>query len=272
MVRARWDASASIKIRVYFTFNNLNIYIFKIAFLHGPVMSTVASQYLFKETRLNLEPKRPESRITITLPSHNSSLLSRPQGKRIVSPDSSVEFDENSFARKHLAADAGIFFRKLHRNPRNFLWRLLDERKILEVRSVDLSQDKQTKNEASLIVSFQFPSAIKPFGLCIAEPLDRDGIDIFALTTSLELFTLAIHKDFFTKAVTTEIDIDQWCRIFVPSSFGFKQPYRIFAKSSLELFLSLHDGSLMRLVRKPGDNGELVCATVRRGVWLIFNL
>lgn len=219
-------------------------------------MSNIATQYLYQESRLNLEPSCPNSRILISLPSLNSSLLSRAQAKRTILPDNYFGYDENTFSKTHLALEAGLFCRRRFRYPRNFLWRILDERRVLEIRSVDLSQDKQARNEAVLVVSIRFPSPIKPFGLALAEPQDRDGIDVFVLTTSPDLYTLSLHKDFFSKLSATDVDAEQWCKSYAPSSFGFKQPYRLFARSSLELFLSLHDGSLMRLVRKSGDNGE----------------
>ncbi|KAL0260882.1 hypothetical protein SLS55_004574 [Diplodia seriata] len=221
-------------------------------------MATSTAPLLYRETRLNLDPPYAGSTIGVTLPPHSTSaFLSRPKGKRIVVEEGNTSSDETSFARRHLAAsDASIFFRRKHPYPRTFLWRILDDRKVLELRSVDLTVDRHHKGEAILTLLLSFPNAIRPFGVALAERDDRDALNVFVLTTANELYTLDLHKDFFIRPAATEIDVDVWCKTCVPSAFSFRYPYRIVASSAVELLVSLHDGGLLRLNRTAASDGS----------------
>ncbi|KAF2088828.1 hypothetical protein K490DRAFT_72530 [Saccharata proteae CBS 121410] len=221
-------------------------------------MATTTAPYLYTEARLNLDAPYAGSTIGFTLPPHSSApFLSRPRGQRAVVDDGYPSSNEVSFARRHLASsDASIFFRRKHPYPRSFLWRILDDRKVLEVRSVDLSIDPEHKGEAILTLLLSFPNAIRPYGVALAEPGERDALNIFVVTTANELYTLNLHKDFFIRTAATEIDVEDWCKTFVPSAFSFRYPYRLVAASAEDLWVSLHDGGLLRLTREAGDDGS----------------
>lgn len=225
--------------------------------LDGAAMATSTAPLLYRETRLNLDPPYAGSTVGITLPPHSTStFLSRPKGRRVIVEEGNTSSDETSFARRHLAAnDASIFFRRKHPYPRTFLWRVLDDRKVLELRSVDLTVDRHHKGEAILTLLLSFPNPIRPFGIALAEREDRDTLNVFVLTTANELYTLDLHKDFFTRLAATEVDIDVWCKTCSPSAFSFRYPYRIVATSALELLVSLHDGGLLRLNRTAASDG-----------------
>ncbi|KAF2761656.1 hypothetical protein EJ05DRAFT_507300 [Pseudovirgaria hyperparasitica] len=230
-------------------------------------MSTTPASHLYKEIRLDLEQFQRHSTIAITLPSSNAaSFLSRSQHKRTILNENFVEQDENAFARRHLASEGSVFFRSLNKYPRSFLWRLLDDRKVLEIRSVDPTRDisraksrekEGTHPEAFLTFLLAFPTAIKPFGIALADLEDRDAIAVFAITTSNEIYTITLAKTFFSKPEASEQDPSEWCKIHTPTSFSFRYPYRLVAVSALELWVSLHDGGLLRLTRKPGDDGTV---------------
>ncbi|KAF2145783.1 uncharacterized protein K452DRAFT_265108 [Aplosporella prunicola CBS 121167] len=220
-------------------------------------MATTTAPFLYREARLNLDPPYAGSTIGITLPPHNSSFLSRTKAKRVVLTEDLTSSDETAFARRHLApSEASIFFRRKHPYPRSFQWRILDDRKVLELRSVDLSIDRQHKGEAVLTILLSFPNPIRPFGVAFAEPDERDALNIFVLTTANELYTLNLHKEFFVRPAATEIDVEDWCKTYSPSAFSFRYPYRIVATSAQELLVSLHDGGLLRLTRKAADDGS----------------
>lgn len=224
--------------------------------------------YLYKEARLNLEQAFPGSTIAVSLPSHTSPTFgSRPQPKRTVISEKYIDQDEDEFAKRHLASEGSIFFRRIHKYPRSFLWRILDDRRVLEIQSIDLDQDYDNQAEATLTLLLSFPTTIRPFGVAFSEPEDRDALNVFVLTTSNDLYTLNLHRDFFIKPTATDIDIGDWCKTFMPSSFSFRQPYRLIATSAVELLVSLHDGGLMRLSRKPGDDGEF---TLHTGQYLVL--
>lgn len=219
-------------------------------------MEPPQTAHLYKETRLNLEPAHAGSTVAISLPSNNNgSFLSRPQAKRTILSDSYVEQDETSFARRNLATEASIYFRRIHKYPRCFLWRILDDRKVLEIRSIDLDSEKFSK-EATLVLLLEFPTSIRPFGIAFAEPEERDALTVFALTTSNELYTITLHKELFVRLAATETDVKDWCKSFTPAVLSFRTPYRLVATNANELLLSLHDGGLLRLTRKAGEDGR----------------
>ncbi|OCK76685.1 hypothetical protein K432DRAFT_305825 [Lepidopterella palustris CBS 459.81] len=216
--------------------------------------------YLHKEARLNLEPAFPGSTIAISLPNPTTStFLARPQQKRTIVTEKYIDQDEDSFARRHLASEASIYFRRIHKYPRTFLWRILDDRKVLEIQSIDLSQDYDSVGEANLTLLLSFPEAIRPFGVAFAEPEDGDALNAFVLTTSNYLYTLNLHRDFFIRPAATEIEAGDWCKTFLQPQFGIHAhaPYRLVATSANELLISQIDGGVMRMWRKPGDDGSV---------------
>ncbi|KAE9962765.1 hypothetical protein EG327_001903, partial [Venturia inaequalis] len=139
------------------------------------------------------------------------------QERRVIS-DIQVGCNESTFARQHLATDASVFFRSDGRYPRSFLWRLLDDRRALEIQSVDLSEDVKERTEALLTtLILHFSAAIRPFCIGFADSDDTDAIDIFAITTTNELWTLTLLKDYFVRLKSTEDMPPGWCKSSQPS-------------------------------------------------------
>ncbi|KAH7095488.1 nucleoporin Nup120/160-domain-containing protein [Paraphoma chrysanthemicola] len=203
---------------------------------------------LYKEARLNVEPAFPGSTIAFTLPASSLSTFgSRTAAKRTIIQEQYVDQDEESFARRHLATDGSVFFRQHHAYPRSFLWRVLDNRKMLEIQSVDLDHSASDKFEANLTLLFQFPSPIRPFCVAFAEPTDRDALTVFAITTANELYVLTIHRDFFANPAASEQDIEGWCKRSEPMLFSGRIPYRLVAVGVDELLVALDDGAICRM-------------------------
>lgn len=213
---------------------------------------------LYVETRLNLDQAHTASTVEITLPSSKTPGIFAEtvlQERRIIS-DVQVGCDEATFAKDHLATDAAVFFRRDGRYPRSFLWRLLDDRRTLEIQSVDLSEDVKEKTEALLTLILRFPAAIRPFCIGFADPDETDAIDIFAITTTNELWTLTLLKDYFVRLKSTEDMPPGWCKSSQPAVLKTTKPYRLFASHSRELFVSLQDGGFLQLTRQAGDDGK----------------
>ncbi|KAF1840701.1 uncharacterized protein K460DRAFT_410115 [Cucurbitaria berberidis CBS 394.84] len=203
---------------------------------------------LYKEARLNIEPAFPGSTIAFTLPSSSLSTFgSRPNAKRTVITEQYADQDEDAFTRRHLATDGSMFFRQHHEYPRSFLWRVLDNRKMLEIQAVDLDHDYNDKFEANLTLLLQFPSPIRPFCVAFAEPTDRDALTVFAITTANELYTITLHRDFFTNPAASEQDIENWCKRSEPALFSGRIPYRLVAQDVDELLVTLDDGAICRM-------------------------
>lgn len=210
---------------------------------------------LYKEARLNIEPAFPGSTISFTLPAENTSTFgSRTQPKRSIVTDNYNSQDEDVFAKRHLASDGSMFFRRHHQYPRSFLWRILDNRKVLEIQSVDLDQDANHNFEANLTLLLHFSSPIRPFCVALAEPEDRDAVTVFAITTANELYTITLHRDFFMKPAASEQEISDWCKKSSPSSVALRIPYKLVAPSNNELLVTLDNGGILNLIRQKKDD------------------
>jgi hypothetical protein len=210
---------------------------------------------LYKEARLNIEPAFPGSTIAFALPaSSHSTFGSRPTVKRTVLTEQHVDKDEDAFARRHLATDGSMYFRQHHGYPRSFLWRVLDNRKMLEIQAVDLDHDLGDRFEANLTILLQFPSPIRPFCVAFATPTDRDALTVFAITTANELYTITLPRDFFASPAASEQNIETWCKRTEPTLFSGRIPYRLVAESAEELLVTLDDGAICRMLWDKANN------------------
>ena len=222
-----------------------------------------SSLYLLKETRVDLEPDLVSSVIEFQVPSSAISFSRASRPKRQVLRTLPAYKGEEDFSLSALASASSIYFSRSDRYPRSFLWRLLEDNKVLEIRSVDLSKDNEEEDEASLILRFYFPATIRPGGIALADAEDESGLNIFGLTTSNELYTLDIRRSFFCLASVSEEDIEKWCQSFKPASTNFSTPHQLVAASSLEIFIALSDARLLQLTRSSGGDGaswhELAC-------------
>lgn len=223
---------------------------------------------LYKEARLNIEPAYPGSTISITLPaSSNSTFGLQTRPKRTIVNETYTEQDDDAFAKRHLASDGSIFFRRHHKYPRSFLWRVLDNRKTLEIQAADLDHDADNKFEANLTLLLHFTSPIRPFCVAFAEPEDRDALTVFAITNASELYTITLHRDFFTKPAASELEIGDWCKRTTPNLFQQPIPYRLVAVNVNELLVSLNNGGIVRLTRNAKDELAWTEALYQQNNW-----
>lgn len=217
--------------------------------------------YLYKEVRLNLEGENPHATLTIRSPGDGRSNQHWriPHRKQQQFTQAPVTEDETSFAKKHLASSAFLSFQHASRkHPRSFLGRILNDSRILSVQCLDFTRGPDDRHEATRTLQFIFPHAIRPAGVSFANDEKHDGLDIFVLTTSNDLYTIALRPEFFCSSSSTEGDITSCCKTYLSASFGFRYPHRLIARSSQELFVSLYDGELLRLTRKPGEDGRVL--------------
>ncbi|KAH7130583.1 nucleoporin Nup120/160-domain-containing protein [Dendryphion nanum] len=218
-------------------------------------MANTGGTCLYTEARLNLEPAFPGSTISITLPASTTSTFGqRTQSRRTVITEDYVGKDEDAFAKRHLATDGSLYFRRKDDYPRAFLWRLLDNRKTLELQSVDFDHDTRHNFEANLTILLHFSAPIRPFCIAFSEPEDRDILTIFAITTANELYSLNLHRDFFVNATASEQDVKDWCKRSTVTQFLLRVPYRLFAISYKELLVPLDNGGILHLQRDPTDD------------------
>lgn len=233
-------------------------------------MHDLKAACIYQETRLNLDPALPASTVEVLLPIDGASAFaSRLSPKRRRIDRSSLVYDEATFSSHHLASESSIYLRPLINeskkspSPRAILWRILEDRKVLELQAIDLSQEQTEKHEPLLTLRLAFPHAIRPAGVDFAEKergANEDGFVGFVLTMTGEIVTLNLRKDLFVRAREQEdqtLEASAWCKTYSPSAFSYRTPHRFLAKSESEVWASLNDGSLLKLERQDDTDGWL---------------
>ena len=227
----------------------------------------VSSLALFKETRADHEPVTSGSVIQIQITS-TSAFTVRPRQQRRILKNTTGYRDEHSFTKCCIAITGSLYFGKSKRHPRSFLWRVLQEGKVLELRSIDLSKSSGETREASLIIQFCFPAGLKHGGVALVDLEDQDVLNVFALTKGNELYTFTLGKDFFCNAAASEEEVSRWCKAFKPATFSISTPHSLIAASFRQLIFSLSDGRILRLTRdKDEDGSKWQEATYGDGQW-----
>ncbi|KAH7330131.1 nucleoporin Nup120/160-domain-containing protein [Rhexocercosporidium sp. MPI-PUGE-AT-0058] len=219
-------------------------------------METSTPTYAYKETRLDLHSTTQGSTVAIRLPTHGASTYpSRTAQKRPHVAELPVAEDENAFRARHLASAASIYHRTHYQSPRSFLWRILEDGKVLSIQSVDVSKPS-TVADANITLRLTLPSAVKPGCIALADSKDHDILSVFILTESKQLYTLTLRPDHFRRAASTEDNVGDWCKTYSSAAFGLKAPHRLVALSADELLISTIDGALLRLERNSGGDGS----------------
>ncbi|KAL8830259.1 MAG: hypothetical protein Q9170_005811 [Blastenia crenularia] len=228
-----------------------------------------ASLNAFVETRADLEPVGQDSVVQIQLPSSSSGTFSRAsRSQRRVVTSTAVCRGEETYSRSCLADTGSIYFSKSRRYPRSFLWRVLDNSKVLDLRSVDLSKRDRDQKEAAIVLQFGFANAVRKG--CVALEDDGDGVlSVFVLTKSNELFTLTIPTICFCDAVASEESTERWSTAFSHSTISLCTPQRLIAASPLQLVVTSDDGGIIRLNRCSDQDASawevLVCTESKWG-------
>lgn len=215
----------------------------------------VSSLALSKETRAGLESVTSGTVIQIQIPS-TSPFAVRPRQQRRILKNTTYFRDEETYKYCCIASAGSLYFGKSKRHPRNFLWRVVQGGKVLELHSIDLSKKSDETREASYIIQFCFPAGLKHGGLALADVEDQDVLNIFALTRGNELITFTLRKDFFCFAAPSEEDVSRWCKAFKPTTFSISTPHSLIAASCQQLIISLCDGRILRLTRGKDEDGS----------------
>lgn len=220
----------------------------------------------FIETRVDLEPVGQGSVVQIQLPSSGTFSRASWPRRRVISTTPAGR-DVESYTRSCLASAGSIYLSKSRKYPRTFLWRVLDNSKVLELRSVDLSKNDREPKEATIVLQLGFSSAIRKG--CVALADDEQGeISVFVLTKGNELITLTIPTTFFNDVAASEELPEKWCQAFSPSTIKFCNPHRLVAASPYQLVITLDDGGISKLNRKPGQDGSTwETVTCSEGKW-----
>ena len=161
--------------------------------------------YSHRETRLNVDALSSQETIDIVLPSRSTFASRGTPKRRRVAP---AIHDESTFSKTHLASESSIHFRSLPNHPgfrptpRAILWRVLEDRSVLELQAVDLFHDPPQKDQERLTIRFTFPDALAPTGIAFTEPDNGKAPQSFAVTALTrrgEIFQLSLRRDAFIK-------------------------------------------------------------------------
>jgi nuclear pore complex protein Nup160 len=206
--------------------------------------------YLYKETRVSLEPSSPATIVTIKLPTTGSQrrgfITSKSNG------DSFAE-EERAYRVKNLATTSSIYHRKHHSSPRSFLWRVLERGDVLSIRAVDVCKEEKAP-DANLILQIHFPRPLRPNCIAFADPENHDALCVFALDEASNLNYLALRPDVFRKRSATEQGLGEAFRPYLSSSFSFKTPHRLIALNADEFVVTLIDGGIIAFRREKHND------------------
>lgn len=208
-------------------------------------------QYLFKETRLNLEPPAPTSVVSIRVPSKNGNGRSQ----RRIAHDSSTE-DETTFRLKNLASASSIYHRKWHDTPRSFLWRILEDGTVLSIRAVDVCKKDKTP-DAPLVLNFNFSVPIQTGCVALSDPEEHDALCVYVLDQSSQLYTFTLRPEFFRKRTAIDAVLSELCKVQSPAGLSFKSPHRLVAVTANTLLVTVSDGGMIRFDKTRNDDCEL---------------
>ncbi|KKA16873.1 hypothetical protein T310_9487 [Rasamsonia emersonii CBS 393.64] len=223
---------------------------------------------IYKETKVDVRPIAPNAVVDIQIPTQeNAQRRARFSISSVTAQDIPSIKDEDDFARRFLATQGSLYFRRRKVYPRTFLWRVVDDNKVLEIQSADLVRGGIEHHEVNLMLRFDFQEAILPSGVALADTEEHEVLNVFVLTASRRLHTLALRPEFFRRASAIDENILDWCKACTPSPLTFSHPHRLHASSTTELFISLDSGALLRLTRRAGDDGTVSSVTIHKSGW-----
>ncbi|CAG8081627.1 unnamed protein product [Penicillium salamii] len=211
---------------------------------------------IYKDSRVDLRPYAPTTVANIQIPTQES-LIRRPRFS-ISTADQELPIakDEDEFARRYLATQGNVYFRKRRVYPRTFLWRVINDNKVLEIQCADLTKGGTEVYEYNVTLRLDFQEDILPFGVELSDSEDHEIINVFVITASKHLHTLSLRPEFFRRTSSIDENVRDWCKTCLPAPLAFSNPHRLHASSPLELFISLDNGALLRLTRRAGDDGS----------------
>lgn len=217
---------------------------------------------IYKDTRVDLRPSSSATVANVHLSPESAHRRTRFSiSSATDQPDALIAKDEDEFAKRYLATQGTVYFRKRHTYPRTFLWRVVNDSKVLEIQCVDLTKSASEHYDFNVTLRLHFAEQILPSGVALADHEDHEILSVFVITASRQLHTLSLRPEFFRKSDAIEENIGEWSKSCVPAPLSFSQPHRLHASSPLELFISLDNGALLRLTRRAGDDGKFNTAS-----------
>jgi nuclear pore complex protein Nup160 len=220
---------------------------------------------IYKDTKVDVRPYSPNAVVNIQIPTHASTQTrARFSISSSIGEDEPIAKDEDEFSRRYLSSLGSVYFRKRSVYPRSFLWRVVNENKVLEIQCVDLTKSGIEHSVYNNTLRLEFQEEILPSCVDFADLEDHEALSGFVITASKQLYTLSLRPEFFRRTSAINNNVSDWCKTYVPAPLSFSYPHRLHASSPLELFISLDNGALLRLTRRSGDDGNFPCHILLR--------
>lgn len=213
------------------------------------------TEYLFKETRVNLDPPTSSSVVTIRVPSN--SIQSR--NYRKPARENTAE-DETTFRTKNLATASSVYHRTWHDTPRSFLWRVLEDGTLLSIRAVDVCKKTQA-TDSPLVLNFHFSVPIQPGCVTFSDPEEHDSLCVFVLDQAYQLYSFTLRPDLFRKRSAVDAGLSDLGKVQAPAGLGFKHPHRMIAVNAETLLITVNDGGMIRLDKNKAHEREYYWAS-----------
>lgn len=215
-------------------------------------MASRDTLYMHKETKISFEPPSNALIVDVQLPTAPSQGRSqRPaNGTR-----NAGAIDEKVFREKNCATASGVYHRKYHAAPKSFLWRVLEDNTILNIRVIDVCKTKKALN-TNLILEFHFPQPIRPSCVALADPEDHDALSVFVIDQTNHFYSISLRPDFFRKRGIVEAGLADSCKVHASSAFSFKHPHRLATIDNDALIVTVHDGGNVRLDRNKSHEAH----------------
>jgi nuclear pore complex protein Nup160 len=124
----------------------------------------------------------------------------------------------------------------------------LDSGTVLSLRVADVCKQENAV-EAPLILNLRFPTAIRTSCVGFSDSEDYDGLFVFVVDHSNQLWSITLRPDHFRKRTAIDGGLGDACKSYSPPGFGFKHPHRLAVVSPDQLIITMHDGGILKFDR-----------------------
>ncbi|GMG14073.1 unnamed protein product [Aspergillus oryzae] len=170
---------------------------------------------IYKDTKVDLRPYSSNAVVNIQIPTHASTQSrARFSISSSVGADEPIAKDEEEFSRRHLSSQGSIYFRKRTVYPRSFLWRVVNDSKVLEIQCVDLTKGGIEHSVYNNTIRLDFQEEILPSCVDFADLEDHEVLSVFVITASKQLYTLSLRPEFFRRTSAIDNNVLDWCKSY----------------------------------------------------------
>lgn len=168
-----------------------------------------------------------------------------------------------------------MYFRRHGTNPRNILYRVVEEWEVLSIQAVDTVKGPEEAtigvDVATPVLRFHFPDKIRENCVAFSDVPNKDEVKVYVMTMVNTIYTLTLKGEILrggggiaaaAKAGRGggiglgNLKEPEFCRTFYPSAFSLSSPHFLVAVDHERILVSLQDGNLLKLERGVEDDGK----------------